>query len=114
MLNAANLITLVRLALVPVMGWCVVSGRYAAAAAVFLIAALSDLATATSRGGLEWCRGLGVCSTRLQTSSTCSSRYRSLAAALLPYRSRDRHRVGCASHGCGRAAVWRCTARRTP
>jgi cardiolipin synthase len=44
MLNAANLITLVRLALVPLMGWCVVSGRYAAAAAVFLIAALSDLA----------------------------------------------------------------------
>jgi len=44
MINVPNLITLVRLALVPAMAWCVVSGRYAAAATVFLIAALSDLA----------------------------------------------------------------------
>ena len=44
MMNLPNLITLLRLALVPVMAWCVLSGSYAAAAIVFLTAAVSDLA----------------------------------------------------------------------
>ena len=38
-----NLITLARLCLVPLLAFCVLSGTYAAAAAVFLIAAVSDL-----------------------------------------------------------------------
>ena len=44
MLNVPNLITIVRLALVPLMAWCALTGAYPAAAAIFLIAALSDLA----------------------------------------------------------------------
>ncbi|HKE38263.1 MAG TPA: CDP-alcohol phosphatidyltransferase family protein [Casimicrobiaceae bacterium] len=42
--NVPNLITFVRLGLVPILAYCVVSRAYAAAAAIFLIAALSDLA----------------------------------------------------------------------
>ena len=42
--NLPNLITLVRLGLVPVMAWYAVSGTYAVAVPVFLLAALSDLA----------------------------------------------------------------------
>lgn len=38
-----NLITLVRLGLVPVVAYCIVERAYATAAAVFLVAALSDL-----------------------------------------------------------------------
>ena len=41
--NLPNLITLLRLCLVPLLAWCVLSGAYAAAAAMFLIAAVSDL-----------------------------------------------------------------------
>src|SRR5215467_4849625 len=42
--NVPNLITLVRLGLVPILAYCVISRAYAAAATIFLIAALSDLA----------------------------------------------------------------------
>ena len=42
--NLPNVITLVRLVLVPVMALCVAGGAYAAGAIVFLVAALSDLA----------------------------------------------------------------------
>jgi cardiolipin synthase (CMP-forming) len=44
MLNVPNLITLVRLTLVPIVAWCVLAGAYPAAATLFLIAAVSDLA----------------------------------------------------------------------
>lgn len=43
MLNIPNAITFLRLALVPVMAWYLVEGRYGPALAVFLAAALSDL-----------------------------------------------------------------------
>ena len=42
--NLPNLITFLRLVLVPVMAFCLGSGAYAAAAIIFLVAALSDLA----------------------------------------------------------------------
>jgi cardiolipin synthase len=42
--NVPNLITFVRLGLVPILAYCVISRAYAAAATIFLIAALSDLA----------------------------------------------------------------------
>jgi cardiolipin synthase len=42
--NLPNLITLLRLVLVPVMAFCLGAGAYAAAAVVFLVAALSDFA----------------------------------------------------------------------
>ena len=44
MRNLPNLITLLRLGLIPVMAWYVASGAYAIAAPIFLLAALSDLA----------------------------------------------------------------------
>ena len=42
--NLPNLLTFARLALVPIVAYCIVSRNYAAAATVFLVAALSDLA----------------------------------------------------------------------
>jgi len=42
--NVPNLITFLRLGLVPLMAWCALTGAYAAAATMFLVAALSDLA----------------------------------------------------------------------
>ena len=42
--NVPNLLTIARLGLVPVMAYCIISRAYTAAATVFLIAALSDLA----------------------------------------------------------------------
>ena len=44
MRNLPNLITLVRLGLIPVMAWYAASGAYVIAAPVFLLAALTDLA----------------------------------------------------------------------
>jgi phosphatidylglycerophosphate synthase len=42
--NVPNLLTFVRLGLVPIIAYCIISKSYAAAATVFMIAALSDLA----------------------------------------------------------------------
>ena len=42
MLNVPNLITLLRLALVPVLAWLLLNERYAAALVVFMVAAASD------------------------------------------------------------------------
>src|SRR4051812_15796606 len=42
--NVPNLLTFARLGLVPIVAYCIISRAYAAAATVFLIAALSDLA----------------------------------------------------------------------
>jgi len=44
MLNVPNFITLIRLALVPVVAYFVVTEKFATATAIFLVAALSDLA----------------------------------------------------------------------